>query len=549
MWIRAFAVLLAFGIAGIAMPCLAQQERFDIVRFQVEGNTLLPEATIQKLVAPMVGPQRNYGDMQKALEALERAYRDAGYSTVQVYVPEQELTSGVIRIDVTEGAIGKIIVSGNKFFDENNVRRGLPALRVGRAPNLRELSENIQLSNENPAKQVEITLGASEQEGKVDANVAVKDENPQRVYMTLDTTGTAATGVSRVGIAYQNANLFDRDQTLTLAYTSSADAPTSVKVDIFSIGYRIPLYEFGDSIDFIYGKSGVNTPSASPVLGGLLGINGKGDVLGLRVNHYFTRRGEYTDKLIFGLDYKYINARCIVAGNPSAIDPPTPPLATCVPFTSRPVSLTYNGTRQSPGSAMDYNIGVARNVPLGSRYANTSGGMTDRFSYLTPGNRPSHDEFAILRMGGSYLSALPDDYQMRFAASGQFTKDAVVASEQFGFAGSSSVRGFNERAAATDRGYFVNSELYGPDIAKKWDMPGSLRVLAFYDFGRGFNNKIADTATVSRIGIASVGAGVRYSVNKDFSLRFDLAQVIDGGPPNTKDRSDRRGHLNLMVGF
>ena len=90
---------LVFSLAAlISAPCLAQDERFNISRFQIEGNTLLPEAEVQGAVAPLAGPQRVYGDIQKALEALEGAYRRAGYSTVQVYVPEQELTTGVVRL-------------------------------------------------------------------------------------------------------------------------------------------------------------------------------------------------------------------------------------------------------------------------------------------------------------------------------------------------------------------------------------------------------------------------------------------------------------------
>ena len=271
------ALILLLGGVGV-VPCAAQDERFDIVRFQVEGNTLLADAEVQRIVAPLAGSRRVYGDIQKALEALEGAYRRAGFSTVQVFVPEQELSTGVVRLRVTEGVIGKVAISGNKYFDDANIRAALPALKEGKAPNLRELSENIQLSNENPAKQVEVTLGVSEEEGKVDAKVAVAEENPQRGFATLDSTGTAATGISRVGVAYQNANLFKLDHTLTLAYTTSADAPTGVKVDIFSAGYRVPLYGLGDSLDFIYGKSSVNTPSSSPTLGGALGIIGKGDV-------------------------------------------------------------------------------------------------------------------------------------------------------------------------------------------------------------------------------------------------------------------------------
>jgi hemolysin activation/secretion protein len=539
-------IVLAFTGAG---PCLAADDSFDIARFQIEGNTLLPEAEVQRAVAPLVGEKRVYGDIQKALEALEQAYRRAGFSTVQVYVPEQELTGGVVRLVVTEGVIGKVVISGNRYFDAGNIRRSLPALQEGRAPNLRQMSENIQLANDSPARQLEVTLGVSEEEGKVDAKVLVAEDRPQRAFATVDSTGTQATGRSRVGLAYQHANLFDRDHNLTLAYTGSADTPVGVKVDIFSVGYRIPFYALGDSLDFIYGKSGVNTPSSSPTLGGALGIVGKGDVFGLRWNHHFARRGEYSSKLIYGFDYKYINSRCTTAGSPASIEPPTPPIASCVPYTTRPVSVTYSGQKQSPGQVLDYSLGLAHNLALGSHYTNVDG-ATDRYSYLTSGNRPTREDFNIVRLGGSYLKAFQNDWQMRLAASGQYGGNPLVAAEQFGLVGSSAVRGFNERAAAADSGYFVNAELYTPELGKKADTRASLRLLMFYDFARGANHNVAaGSLTPAKIGVASVGAGVRYAIGKDFSLRFDLAQVLDAGPPNTKERGDRRGHLNLMLAF
>jgi hemolysin activation/secretion protein len=542
-------VLACLLAVAVVAPCLAQDEHFDITSFKIEGNTLLPADEVQRIVAPLTGPKRVYGDIQKALEALEGAYRKAGYSTVQVYAPEQELTSGVVRLQVTEGVVGKVAISGNKYFDDANIRASLPELKQGRAPNLRKMSEAIQLANENPAKQVELTLGVGEEEGKVDAKVAVTEENPQRIFVTADSTGTEATGVSRVGVAYQNANLFNRDQTLTLAYTSSADAPAGVKVDIFSVGYRVPFYGIGDSLDLIYGKSGVNTPSTSPTLGGSLGIVGKGDVFGVRWNHYFTRRGEYSSKLIFGFDYKFINSTCTTAGVPSGIDPPTPAISACVPYTTRPLSLTYTGQKQSPGRILDYNIGVARNLPLGTRYTNVDGAM-DRYSYLIAGNRASRDDFSIVRMGGSYLGAYPSDWQVRLATSGQYAGNPLVAAEQLGIAGSTAVRGFNERAVSADSGFFANAEVYTPDFSKATGLRGSLRALFFYDFGHGYNHNIpAGSLTPANVSIASIGTGLRYALGKDVSLRFDLAQVLDAGPASTKEFGDWRGHLNLMIAF
>jgi hemolysin activation/secretion protein len=558
--IAAAAVLAA----GPVTHAVAQDSGFDIVRFQVEGNSLLPAERIQELVAPFIGKRRIYGDVQKALEALESDYRRLGYGTVQVYVPEQELTSGVVKLQVSEGVVGKVTITGNKYFNNENIRAGLPQLMEGKAPNMRQLSENVQLSNENPAKQVEVTLGTSEEEGKVDVRLEVKEEDPERFYATLDNTGTKATGKHRLGVSYQNANVGNSDQVLTLAYTTAIDPPggmkilgnrvipsqdgTGVKVDIFSIGYRLPLYAIGDSIDFIYGSSSTDTPASSPTLGGGLGINGKGEVFGFRYNHIFPRAGEYTSKLVLGVDYKYMNSRCSVAGNPTPFGG-----AGCTPYTLRPVSATYSGQWLKPGEAIDFNVGVAHNLfPLGSEYvfnpvAPAAGG-TDRYSAAS-GYR-TKDEFTAVRFGGSYATAVNGDWLVRVAASGQYAQNALPAGERLGVAGSNAVRGFLERAVAVDRGYFANFEIYSPDIASGLGLPGNLKWLAFFDSAQGFT---LNPSLNEKVNIASAGVGFRYNFKKDVSVRFDVARVMDGvwpnGAPNIALEGDIRGHFALAFGF
>ena len=547
----------------VCAPAGAQDERFDVHRYQVEGNTLLAPAHVEALVAPFVGRKRNYGDVQKALEALENAYRASGYGTVQVYVPEQELTQGVVRLQVTEGVVGKITVNGNQFFDTANIRATLPDLQEGRAPNMRKLSENIQLANENPAKQVEVTLGVGDEEGKVDAKVNVTDENPEKFIFTLDSTGSSATGRARAGFAYQHANLGNSDQMLTLAYTMSPDKPKAVDVDIYSIAYRVPFYGIGDSLDIIYGKSSVNTPIAQAT-----GFNlaGKGDVFGLRWNHYFARRGEYTAKLIVGFDSKYINTTCTTNGTPRAIDPPLGAGAGCTPYTVRPVSLTYAGQRQSPGELLDYSLGVQHNLPMGTRYdyaAINGAAGNDRYSMVS-GSRQVPDAFAYYKGTFNYLRALPEDWALRTSLNLQVSQTALPSSEQIGIAGSTAVRGFNERAVSGDKGFFVNVEAYTPELAGLVGIKGSLKAIGFYDFGSSASYGIDRTTqetSYEKAGISSLGFGLRYALAKDFSLKLDFARVVDAGPgnirpgttavhpANTESRGDWRGHFGLQLAY
>lgn len=542
---RLVSLLSLLAMAGAVS---AQDASFSIQRFQIDGNTLLPQERVEQLLVPFAGGNKVYGDVQKALEALEGEYRRRGYGTVQVYVPEQELTAGVVKLQVSEGVVGKITITGNKLFNDDNVRASLPNLKQGVAPNMRQLSENVQLANENPAKQLEVTLGVSEEEGKVDIKVEVKEEDPERVYVTLDNTGTKASGKHRIGVSYQNANMGNRDQVLTLAYTTALDQPSGVKVDIFSIGYRLPLYAIGDSIDLIYGNSGTTTPASVLAPGGTLALNGKGAVFGLRYNHIFPRDGEYTSRLVLGYDYKYMNSRCTTNGVPTSIDPPGV-TGSCTPYTLRPVTVTYSGQWQRPGEAIDFNLGFTHHLfPMGSRYTGPAG--IDRYSFVT--TRQTSDQFSAIRLGGSYSTALMGEWLGRAAFTGQFSNNPLPAGEQIGLVGGNAVRGFLERAVSTDRGYVANLEIYSPDFASALDIKGSLKGLAFVDWASGHN---LASNSFARANVASAGIGLRYNLNKDISARFDIARVLEGHQPTPGNSAeaakpgDIRGHFGLAFGF
>jgi hemolysin activation/secretion protein len=563
---KAIASVLAaaFFLAGGSLNhAVAQDAAFDINRIQVDGNTLLPAETVQALVAPFAGKGKVYGDVQKSLEALENEYRRLGYGTVQVYVPEQELTGGVVRLVVSEGVIGKVTITGNKNFNEENVRAGLPELKEGTPPNMRKLSENVQLSNENPAKQVEVTLGVSEEEGKVNARIDVREEDPDRFYVTLDNTGTRGSGYARLGFSYQNSNMFNKDQVLTLAYTTAVDPPgrmkvfghrvfpwdegKGVEVDIYSIGYRLPLYALGDSIDFIYANSSTNTPANVLVPGGGLGINGKGEIWGLRYNHIFPRAGEYSSRLVLAYDRKYLDNTCDLPGVASSKLLYANNLATagCTPYTIQPVSVTYSGQWQKPGESIDFYLTAAQNIATGADYVWPLTGKDDNYSGAS--GYKVRDDFSAVRVGGSYFAVFGGDWLFRFAANAQYSHSALPVTERFGLAGWTTVRGFNERAVSTDRGHVVNFEVYTPDMATSFGLPGTLKWLAFIDSAQGTN-----VGPSLKVGIASVGVGLRYNLKKDISARFDVAQVVDGySPPgnNVQPEGSVRGHVGVAFGF
>lgn len=538
---RQLARLLLLALAVLPATVQADSDHIDIARFDVRGNTLLTAQRAQAAVQAHAGPQRRHVDIERAREALERAYRHAGFGAVLVTVPEQELTDGVVQLQVIEASIDSIKpvykpLEGMLYFSEANIRNSLPPLRENAAPNTVDISQAIQLANENPAKQVETLIRAGAVAGHLDAEISVRASDPKKYFVTLDDTGNAATGRYRLGVGFQHANLFDRDHVATFNYTTSPEEPD--KVHLYSLSYRLPLYALGDSLDFLYAHSDVDSGSTATVAGPLA-FSGKGEVYGLRYNLLLPRRGEYAHRLILGLDYRAFDNTCALgvfgsAGcGPSAVD-----------VTVRPLSVTYAGQWQHPGLATSFSVSYSRNWPGGSQ------GEEVDFNAARPANTGSGGapaDYSLLRLGAALVKSLPRDWQLRAAGSAQYSEDPLISAEQFGLTGATTVRGFEEREAARDRGYALSLEGYTPDFARRMGLKnGSLRALAFIDQAAGRYNLLPGESQ-QELHIASWGGGVRGSIDSHLNFRLDAARVIDGN--GLRKDGDTRAHFILQYTF
>ncbi|HUO44618.1 MAG TPA: ShlB/FhaC/HecB family hemolysin secretion/activation protein [Burkholderiales bacterium] len=522
----------AAGGAPASVP--AGQEaalKFDVRRYRVEGNTLLPVRTIQRVLRPHLGAQKDFSDVQHALEALQKAYQDAGYGVVQVTLPEQELEKGEIRFEVIETRLVKVAVQGNKHHSERNIRGSVPALKVGATPNSLEIARNLKVANENPAKSTQVVLRATENDGEVEAVLKVSDDSPAKYSVSMDNTGTDQTGRFRLRLGYQHANLWNRDHTLTFQYITDPEHQDKVKV--YGAGYHIPLYRLGDSLDFVAGYSNVDSGTVQD----LFNVSGAGLILAARYNHNFDRRGDYEHKLVFGLDYRAYQNNVTTVGSTVALVPD---------ITVHPASLVYNGTLHRPNWELGFYAGPAQNIFPGG-----NDGAPSDFQGPTPefpdgARKGARAGYRIWRYGADYSRTL-GDWQLRAELNGQYTDDALVVGEQFGLGGANNVRGFEERQYSDDKGYQSNFEIYTPDIARKIGYAGGhLRFLVFYDTGTISRNFLQPNEKYG-ISVDSVGVGLRFLTREVFSLRADFAYVLhDGGGDATAGEPDgRRGSSTL----
>ena len=506
---RVGAVLVAIAcVAGAPLNARAQAPaeviappRFDINRFEVVGNTLLPPSELERVLAPYTGRNKDFGDIQRALESLEAAYRDRGYGVVQVLLPEQDITRGVVQIRVLQPRVGRVLIEGNTHFDDQNIRRSLPTVKEGEAPNSKEIARNLQITAEHPVKQTSVLLRSGASDDQVDVDIKVSDDKPWRGFLTLDDTGTRDTGYYRLGIGYQHANVFNRDHVFTAQYVTS---PTDVdQVSVYGAGYRISFYSLNSSLDLIAGYSDVDSGTVQ----GLFNVSGQGSIGIVRWNYYLPKLADYEHKVALGHDYRAYQNQVLFQGVGVVPD-----------VTVRPLSLTYNGLWRGSASELSFYGSGARNIP---------GGNDGDDAAFQASRAGANADYSVFRYGFNYLHQFQNEWQTRLGFNGQYTQDPLVSGEQYGIGGPDSVRGYLLRELADDRGMAAQLELYTPEWARSVGLSDryKLRLLGFFDYGSVRRVDPLPGETTSAF-LKSAGIGVRVGYGKSVVLRLDLAQIL-----------------------
>jgi hemolysin activation/secretion protein len=337
--------------------------------------------------------------------------------------------------------------------------------------------------------------------------------------LNFDNPGTDSTGKTHAGVVLQHANLWGRDHVGSLQYTTTAEHPD--KVAVWGAGYHIPLYAQGDSLDLFASYSNVDSGTVSAGLFDLA-VSGKGAVYGVRYNHPLARRGDYDSRLTTGIDYKSFRNSVLFGGQDFGND-----------VTVRPLSIAYAGTLAMRDGQADFALTFVENIAGGPR------GRAADFERVRSGARA---DWKALRFSGAYTRALGANWQGRVLVGGQYTRDALVPGEQFGAGGGTSVRGFDERALAADRGLLANVELYTPDLCGAERL--QCRVLAFYDAAAARRNH-ALPGELASTSIASTGLGLRLAAGGAANVQLDYGHVLRWGelPASAKNK------LHVRVGL
>ncbi|WP_052507718.1 ShlB/FhaC/HecB family hemolysin secretion/activation protein [Sphingomonas hengshuiensis] len=495
----------------------------DVYRYRVLGNSTLPRTEMERAVLPYLGPKRTISDIEAARAALEKAYRDRGFETVAVEIPQQDVRGGVVAFQVVELSIGQVRVVGARHFSPQDLRDRLPELKEGTVPNYGEVSRQLALANRSALRSITPTLRRGAAPDTVDVDLNVEESSPFSGTIELNDRTSSRTRRLRVAGSLSYNNLFQREHSLNLQGQFSPEAPSESWVA--SASYVVPV--LGTPLSFV--AYGVHSDSDVTAVGGI-GVIGTGDIAGLRALYSFASgdpASAWQHQLTLGLDYKNFTENLVV-GSDSAN----------TPIDYVPLTAQYALARHQP----EYDFDMSLTLTAGLRGLDA----TEREFRLKRYNASAN--WLTLRAEAGYLHRLRGDWRVGTRFAGQFAGRPLIANEQFSIGGLESVRGYYESHELGDDGASVQFQVDTPNIAPaKW--MDQLRLFAFTDAGlvRIYDPLSDQNAST---GLVSVGAGLTLRAFGRVNLSTLLAAPLLRPGSTVTDAADSvRAQVRLWTQF
>jgi len=496
---------------------------FSITEYQVEGNTVLPSEKIKEVVSSYLGPKQRLKDVDQARLALEKTYRDAGYPTVLVVVPQQTIENGVVRLTVIESKLGEIKITGNRNFSEKEILERLPSLKEGMLIYEPTFMKELNEANTNPDLSITPVLALGQKPGTVNLELAIKDRLPLHASLEWNNQGTPSTPSQRLNASIQFTNLFNRDHILTFQTTQT---PHGGDVQVYGVSYVIPLKQSGRTIA-VYGAISNSTSvldgGSVSFSGGSTNVAGNSSVVGGRYIFPVGTGEKMTQQVSLGIDYIRMKGNELVFPGQAASTNLTNPL------NYSPLSVNYTallpgkkGTTNFSASLKGY---VAGMVPGGDE-EDFGGDPSDLEN--TPGNRlGSTGTFAVLRGGVERVQNLPKGFALSLKVDGQLASEPLIPAEEYFAGGVDSVRGYLESEELGDNAVHGTVELFTPTLPSILPDPfrENLRFTAFYDAAYLWV-KDAPAGQADHHQLNGTGLGIRLRLTDYFQARFDLAWAL-----------------------
>ncbi|HID30208.1 MAG TPA: ShlB/FhaC/HecB family hemolysin secretion/activation protein [Desulfobacterales bacterium] len=495
---------------------------FEIAGFVVEGNTLLPMDDIEKVLLPYTGPQKTAEDVERARNALENIYHEAGFPTVLVNIPEQTVEEGVVELGVIESQIRKVRVVGNRYFTKESILGDLPSFRPGEILYIPKVEEELNKVNRNTDLEIFPLLSPGKELGTIDVELKVKDHLPVHGSLELNNRSTWDTTDLRLNAMVSYDNLWQREHSISAQYQTSPEDTEEVQAVAGS--YVLPTPWNDEHILVLYGI----WSDSDTAFGTGFQVIGKGKIFGTRYVLPLPPNESYAHNLTVGLDYKDFDEDLSFETEEA--------LAT--PITYLPLSFSYSGS-----------------VPDGWGLSQFSAGLNMAFRGLVTDSREFEDKrygargnYLYATVGVERIQTIPAGMSLLVGVDGQVASQPLISNEQYTAGGIDSVRGYKENEEIGDDAIHGTAELSAPNLLGYLGLNDAFNLTpyVFYD-AAALRIKEALPDQDDSTTIQGTGGGIRGFLFRFLEYEVDWAMALRD--TDRTEAGDTRVHFKVKFQF
>ncbi len=482
--------------------------------FRFAGNNLLSSDQLSPVVAEFVHRELSFDDLQRAADAVAAAYREAGW-IVRVYLPEQDVSAGVITLQVVEARFAGVRMEGapSKLVMASEIEAWFKSRQpMGQPLNANALDRALLLADDLPGLSVAGTLAPGQADGETALVLQTTDEPFIYGDVGLDNNGARSTGSSRLSTNMNINSPGGRGElvSLNLLHTQGSDyGRVALTVPDGHNGLRLGLSASAMSYKVIGGPDSIVN----------LDVRGRSSSLGLDWSYPLVRARQHNLFFSGGLENKGF------------------------------VSSNKDSQTSNNKSFSDYESNSLRLALSGNRFDSWGGGGANSASLqalwgqLT--NMQGHSQidsierhYSKINYSVSRQQTISTDHSVLVSFQAQHADQVLDSSERFYIGGAQTVRAYPASELGGDRGQVLSGEW-------RWRLHPTLVLTAFADLGRVVSVPATSSDTKTSLQLRGHGLSLGWQAPLGISTKLTWSTRTGHNPKPTQAQTDGDGTLKL----
>lgn len=508
------------SLVDAAMDKMVEQQEVEqaakalitLKHIQFEGVTILGDMELKGIVEPFLNTPMTYEQMLEIGMVVEQYYRKNNY-LARAVLPPQDLTDGLLTVDVIESVFSKVEIE-QELADLPNTQAHVEAIieaqqKTGEPLSSKSLDRALALANDLPGMSAQGTLRQGREAGETELLLKLYQGRTRQTELSMDNAGSRSTGVMRLmaNMTWFNPNDLADLLSVVAVHTQGSDyARLAYSMPVGTDGWRMGLNASVMSYEVIVGEQG------------MVGAVGRAVTQGLEWVYPLLRADDSSATVTLTADTKKFentSAQGLLMSDYKA------------KVMAAQVAGFYRDLNPGGGTG-------TYSLQLSHGGINLDGSLSQQTDATTA---KTEGVFNKIRLNGSWQQAITSKTSAFVSYAGQLTDKNLDSSEKMQLGGMNGVRAYPTGEGSGSDAQLIQLEL-------RHQLESGISMAAFYDWGQvwlAHDPSYPGGPQHNRNTYKGFGASIGYTFDDGISLKATWARKDGNNPNPTQTGNDQDG--------